>query len=75
MKWFKEVFFPSLVERYKQKGSFKLSDKQADICRRYMKDTNNPRFSQEFEGYGIFMAHYSASNPRKWRNGIWFEKM
>ena len=75
MKWFEEVFFPSLVARYNEKGSFKLSDKQTDICRRYMKDTKNIRFCQEFNGYGIFQVSYSSKNPMKWRNGFWFEKL
>lgn len=75
MKWFEEVFFPSLVERYERQGEFKLSDKQVDICARYMKDTKNVDFCQEFNGYGIWQCHYSSKNPRRWRNGFWFGKM
>lgn len=75
MKWFDEIFFPSLVERYKKSGKFKLSDKQERICTKYMKETKNPNFCQEYKGYGIYMCHYSSKNPLKWKNGIWFEKL
>lgn len=75
MKWFEEVFFPSLIERYEKSGKFKLSEKQTDICFRYMKSTKYIDFCMEFDGYGIYQAHYSAKNPLKWRNGFWFEKL
>lgn len=75
MKWFKEVFFPSLVKRYEEKGRFKLSDKQTDICRRYMNDTKNVNFCQEFNGYGIYQCSYSRKSPFYWKNGFWFEKI
>ena len=75
MDWFEKVFFPSLVERFEQKGKFKLSPKQANICMRYMKDTKNVDFCQEFKGYGIYQVSYSLKNPMSWKNGFWFEKL
>ena len=73
--WFQEVFFKSLVERFEQNGAFKLSSKQADICLRYMNDTDRKNFCREFNNYGIFQVSYSLKNPLKWRNGFWFEKI
>lgn len=75
MKWFEEIFFPSLIERYKKQGTFKLTNKQSDICMKYMKNTNNINFCAEFNGYGIFQVSYSLKNPLKWKNGMWFEKL
>lgn len=39
MKWFEEIFLPSLYNQkkmYHGKTATFLTDKQADICRRYM---------------------------------------
>jgi hypothetical protein len=43
MKWFTEVFLPSMIEKEKKqpekyRGQVILSDKQVDICRRYMNE-------------------------------------
>lgn len=75
MEWFRDVFFKSLVERYNTKGDFKLSDKQSDICRKYMSDTENPDFFAVFDGYGIYQVGYSPKHPLYWKNGVWFSKI
>ena len=37
MKWFENVFLPSLEERYNQRnGNMWLTEKQADVCQNYM---------------------------------------
>ena len=75
MEWFEKNFFPSLVERYKKSGSFKLSEKQVNICKRYMKDTRYIDFCGEFKGYGIYQVSYSSRNPLRWKNGFWFSEL
>lgn len=74
-KWFEETFFPSLVERYKKNGKFKLTPKQAHICHIYMKGTKYIDFCEEFNGYGVYQVSYSQKNPLKWKNGYWFEEL
>ena len=42
MKWFKEVFIPSF-----KKGTTRISEKQADIFKKYLKDSHE-QFNAEY---------------------------
>lgn len=78
--WFDDVLFPSLIKQYEEKRKrgkeFYLSEKQERYFCMYGKNSDNPRFSVEYKGYGIYYTGYSSKNPLSWRNGkAWFEKI
>lgn len=39
MKWFRETFIPSFDERLEDRNGIYITEKQADICLRYMKES------------------------------------
>lgn len=63
MKWFTEVFLPSLESRMnnpKYPNSCILSDKQADICYKYMEEISCRG------DYGYFNIYQIKVNGHKW---------
>lgn len=55
MKWFTEVFLKSLDERFSGTTNIWLTEKQVDVCRRYMKQ------SQYFSFLYIIVGEYQYS--------------
>lgn len=55
MKWFKEVFLPSLTENMTINQSRWITEKQVDICLRYMKpDPWSPCRHYEIQVDGVW---------------------
>lgn len=63
MKWFTEVFLPSIEKRMnnpKYPNSCILSDKQADVCYKYMNEVDC------YGDYGNFVNYQIIANGYKW---------
>lgn len=57
MKWFKEIFLPSLEDRYISRGKrLWLTEKQVDICANYMIPSSSVRGCMYID---IGEKHYS----------------
>lgn len=69
MKWFESVFVPSLYERkrvVRGKTCTYLTDKQADVCRRYM---SSKVCNGDYGQFEIFEGFYNGNKIQLCESG------